>query len=321
MIIFAVLDRIDPFHQPFALTNISLQYPYAVKQRVSPVLLAFIAGVIPFFLILGFTFVLDGLFSHQRSSRGRLSRYTLRERLWEANAGVLGLLLSISFSIVVTGALKNAVGKPRPDVIDRCQPSAGSSDAPGYGLATIGICTQTDKSTLQDGFRSFPSGHSSTAFAGLFYLSLWFAGKLHVLDRRGESWKTFIVLIPTLGAALIAASRIMDARHHPFDVLFGSLLGILTAWGAYRQYFPSVAEPRWKGRAYPLSAWGKFSAELENTERNLDNPTVRADTKTDSNTSGSSHDDQRTVPAANDVEAGPVRRPITANSAANTVPS
>lgn len=28
-------------------------------------------------------------------------------------------------------------------------------------LATIDICTQTDNYILQDGFKSFPSGHSS----------------------------------------------------------------------------------------------------------------------------------------------------------------
>lgn len=78
---------------------------------------------------------------------------------------------------------------------------------------------------------------------------------MHVLDNRGEVWKTFIVLIPTLGAALIAVSRIMDARHHPFDVISGSLLGIVVAWAAYRQYFPPPSESWRKGRAYPIRTW------------------------------------------------------------------
>ena len=107
------------------------------------------------------------------------------------------------------------------------------------------------------GFRSFPSGHSSSSFAGLFYLSLYLSGKLHVLDQRGEVWRTLIVLIPTLAASCIAMSRIMDARHHPVDVLFGSALGILVAWGSYRQYFPPVSHSWLKGRAYPIRTWGK----------------------------------------------------------------
>ena len=80
---------------------------------------------------------------------------------------------------------------------------------------------------------------------------------MHVLDSRGEVWKTFIILVPTLGAALIAGSRIMDARHHPFDVLSGSLMGILVAWAAYRQYFPPVSETWRKGRAYSIRSWGR----------------------------------------------------------------
>ena len=46
------------------------------------------------------------------------------------------------------------------DVIARCMPPAGSVDPP-FGLSTVDICTQTDMSILDDGWRSFPSGHSS----------------------------------------------------------------------------------------------------------------------------------------------------------------
>lgn len=79
---------------------------------------------------------------------------------------------------------------------------------------------------------------------------------MHVLDNKGEVWKTFIVMVPTLGASLIATTRIMDARHHPFDVISGSLIGILVAWGSYRQYFPAVTDAWRKGRAYPIRSWG-----------------------------------------------------------------
>lgn len=98
------------------------------------------------------------------------------------------------------------------------------------------------------------------SFGGLYYLSLYLAAKLHVLDSKGEVWKSFIVMVPTLAAALVAGSRIMDARHHPFDVLSGSLMGILVAWGSYRQYFPPVSETWRKGRAYPIRAWGRGPA-------------------------------------------------------------
>lgn len=100
----------------------------------------------------------------------------------------------------------------------------------------------------------------AVSFAGLFYLSLYLAAKLHVLDAKGEVWRSFVVMVPTLGAALITGTRIMDARHHPFDVLSGATLGMLVAWAAYRQYFPPVSETWRKGRAYPIRAWGRGPA-------------------------------------------------------------
>jgi diacylglycerol diphosphate phosphatase / phosphatidate phosphatase len=49
----------------------------------------------------------------------------------------------------------------------------------------------------------------------------------------------------------------MDARHHPFDVITGSMLGAAVAWAAYRQYFPPISETWQKGRAYPVRSWGQ----------------------------------------------------------------
>ena len=56
---------------------------------------------------------------------------------------------------------------------------------------------------------------------------------------------------------MVAISRIMDARHHPFDVISSSLLGTFTAWISYRQYFPALSETWKKGRAYPIRSWGR----------------------------------------------------------------
>ncbi|KAL8712217.1 MAG: hypothetical protein Q9225_006973 [Loekoesia sp. 1 TL-2023] len=258
---FYALDAVEPYHQHFSLRNYTLQYPYAVHERVPVPLLFALNTLLPALIIAAYALLIDGLFSRHKEAAPRdghrtLGKYRLKDRLWELNCGLLGLLLSQGAAFVITGALKNATGKPRPDLIDRCQPLGGSADPPVYGLSNSTICTQTNHKMLKDGFRSFPSGHSSSAFAGLFYLSIYLAAKMHVLDNKGEVWKTFIVLIPTLGAALIAVSRIMDARHHPFDVISGSLLGIIVAWAAYRQYFPPVTESWRKGRAYPIRTWG-----------------------------------------------------------------
>lgn len=123
-----------------------------------------ITGGFPVLAIVFYTIVLDGLFSHHKpknpaTGRRKLTgRYRFKDRLWELNCGILGLVLSQAAAFVITGALKNACGKPRPDVIDRCQPREGSADSPVYGLSNYTICTQTDQAILNDGFKSFPSG-------------------------------------------------------------------------------------------------------------------------------------------------------------------
>ncbi|KAJ2811746.1 hypothetical protein FBU31_007717 [Coemansia sp. 'formosensis'] len=70
----------------------------------------------------------------------------------------------------------------------------------------------------------------------MFYL----AGKLHIFDRQGHSYKSFIVFLPLLVAAMVGASRVADYWHHPTDVFCGALIGFFTATFSYHQYYPVV---------------------------------------------------------------------------------
>ena len=49
-----------------------------------------------------------------------------------------------------------------------------------YNTMDVSICTNTDTSILNDGFRSFFSGHASSSWSGLLYLSLWLASKMNL---------------------------------------------------------------------------------------------------------------------------------------------
>ena len=156
---FLALNLITPFHQPFSLRNYTLQYPYAIHERVPLTLLYLLAFVGPSAVIIFYTLIVDGIFGHSGLKR---SRYRLKDRLWELNCGILGLVLSFMISYVVTGTFKNAIGKPRPDLIARCMPVPTAADPMPFGISNSSICTQTNKAILEDGFRSFPSGHSSS---------------------------------------------------------------------------------------------------------------------------------------------------------------
>jgi diacylglycerol diphosphate phosphatase / phosphatidate phosphatase len=85
----------------------------------------------------------------------------------------------------LTDIVKNAVGRPRPDMLARCKPALGT---PRDIIVDIGVCTEANQRLLQDGWRAFPSGHSSWSFAGLGYLALYMAGQFRVfaLGRQQE---------------------------------------------------------------------------------------------------------------------------------------
>ncbi len=69
---------------------------------------------------------------------------------------------------------------------------------------------------------SFPSGHSTSSFAVMMVIGLKY--RLYI---KG---KTYRLIYPLLTfASLIAFSRIYIGVHYPLDVLFGAILGILSA--------------------------------------------------------------------------------------------
>ena len=184
----------------------------------------------------------------------------------KSHVTILGLFISVMLTAFLTDVVKNAVGRPRPDLLARCKPRAGT---PQNKLVTIDVCTETDHHVLHDGWRSFPSGHSSFAFSGLGYLAMYvilpgnlssrgegtqtklnrvmssfFAGQLHVFRPQSDLARVLLTLLPLVAAILIAISRCEDYRHDVYDVTVGSLLGLAVAHHTYRKYYPSLQAPR-----------------------------------------------------------------------------
>ncbi|KAF8803495.1 acid phosphatase/Vanadium-dependent haloperoxidase [Phlegmacium glaucopus] len=222
--LFLLLDNVDGFRRDFSVTDTSIRHPFAVHERVPNLALYLIAVLSPLIIMALVNFV------------------TVRS-WWDFHNG--SILYSTGFlGLALTGAVtevvKLTVGRPRPDLLDRCQLPAGISDPP-YKLTNSTLCTQTDIAIMRDGFRSFPSGHSSLSFAGLGFLGFYLAGKLHLFDSKGHTGKAWIAVTPFVGAALVAISRTMDNRHHWHDVLVGSILGTVLAYFSYRQYYPGLA--------------------------------------------------------------------------------
>ncbi len=88
-------------------------------------------------------------------------------------------------------------------------------------------CTNPNMHDIDESRKSFPSGHSSTAFYMCLFLAL-FIHKTWTRRNLGLIPQFFQFLLFCL-AFFTALSRVMDNKHHPTDVLAGSVLGIVNA--------------------------------------------------------------------------------------------
>ena len=258
----------------FTLDDHHIQYPHALIERVPSNMNVVYSLAIPLGLFFAWTLM-------------------LRPKVHKAHVTILGLLISIALATVLTDIIKNAIGRPRPDLIARCKPEKGT---PEHSLVTIDVCTETDPHTLQDGWRSFPSGHSSFAFAGLGYLALFFAGQLHVFRPRTDLARVLVALAPLVGAAEIAMSRMADYRHDVYDVTAGSLLGMSMAYFSYRRYFPGLRHSRCD-EPYPSRAQ---IADANGTGKLKDDEESRIRSPGGFSLADSAEDDEELHPLAND---------------------
>ncbi|KAK5634736.1 hypothetical protein RRF57_010449 [Xylaria bambusicola] len=288
--------------------------------------------------------------------------------------GWLGLALSLISAWIITQGMKNLFGKPRPDLLDRCKPDVanvmdyivgftdpllGSNPGSKYNgqLVSATICTNPDKAFLDDGFRSYPSGHSSSAAAGLIYLSFFLASKFAItfpfvpqetitrdssavtafpsrLNRRNGAgpslsadtayegmrsrsisavdddisspldpavmkqigvhnstvaairrqaaappvYLLLLAVLPFFLAVFIASSRWFDFRHHGFDILFGFIIGTVSAYFSFRYYHMPIRAgggwawgPRSRDKAFwaGLGSWS-YASDKQHWLRNDD---------------------------------------------------
>jgi hypothetical protein len=156
---------VNPDFHPFCLLDLHISFPHRIP-KVSPSLFVFLAVICPILCIVGV--------SLSRHPGRELPRDEVwRRKLWELNAGLLGLGVSLATATVICTGVKNLTGKPRPDFLERCQPDLEHVDAHivgGFGrefaslwvLVNQDICLQPDRKWLNDGFRSFPSGYATS---------------------------------------------------------------------------------------------------------------------------------------------------------------
>ncbi|XP_073825701.1 uncharacterized protein isoform X2 [Musca autumnalis] len=157
--------------------------------------------------------------------------------------------LILGLNGLATSLLKISVGRPRPDFYYRCFPD-------GIMHLTSNVTSNTDNmldlfnctgsiTAINEGRKSFPSGHSSFAFAGFGFITYYVGAKLHAFNYRGrgQSWRLCIAIAPLVLATLVAVSRTCDYHHHWEDVTVGGIIGLVVSYYIYRQYYPSIFSP------------------------------------------------------------------------------
>jgi len=188
---------------------------------------------------------------------------------WDVNNGVIGLLYSLITAAVFQVFVKWLIGGLRPHFLDVCKPdlskASNSQGVVGSGLNGVGyqqlyytreICTGDEKQ-INDSLESMPSGHSTAAFAGFVFLSLYLNGKLKVFSNYHPAlWKLVAVYAPILGACLIAGALTIDEFHHWYDVLAGGIIGTVMAFSAYRMTYASIWD--WRINHIPLNRSAAF---------------------------------------------------------------
>lgn len=163
---------------------------------------------------------------------------------WDANNAIIGLLYSLISAAVFQVFLKWLIGGLRPHFLAVCKPQIPEETETGTGykqiMFTDAICTG-DRDQIDDSLESFPSGHSTAAFAGFIFLSLYLNAKLKVFSNHHPAmWKLIATYAPVLGATLIAGSLTIDEFHNWYDCLAGAVIGTMFAFSAYRMVYASV---------------------------------------------------------------------------------
>ncbi|KAJ0094839.1 hypothetical protein Patl1_15089 [Pistacia atlantica] len=225
-VIEIVLNVIEPFHR-FVGKDMMADLTYPMKPNTIPFWAVPMIGIVlPCIIIYAY--------------------YFFRKDVYDLHNAILGLLYSTLITGVITDAIKDGVGRPRPDFFWRCFPNGTGI----YDPVTKNVMCTGDKSVIKEGHKSFPSGHTSWAFAGLGFLALYLSGKIRVFDRKGHVGKLCLTFLPLLVAALVAVSRVDDYWHHWQDVFGGAIIGITVSTLCYLQFFPPP---------YDSDGWGPFA--------------------------------------------------------------
>lgn len=192
------------------------QFAYPLRKEIVPIwLAALLAFIIPFFFFTLFQVRRRSMDDWLTTNLGLLRSKSLIPidlHIPKLNSSCyLGLITAAVFQVFI----KWLIGGLRPHFYAVCQPNVQPGSAPsGIGFANLmydrKICTGDEKQ-INDALESMPSGHSTAAWAGFFYLALYFNAQLKVMSAHNPAyWKMILFFAPILGACLISGALTID---------------------------------------------------------------------------------------------------------------
>lgn len=222
-----------PHKTEFSIVDISIMYSYIPENETYAPVWYLLTMIIVMPLVI---FALFDLWYLMKSKKN------MKIVLWDFHMAILGSYGSCAAQLLLVVIIKNIAGVARPDFLSRCKPDYRDLDLnlenPLNAIYTDLICQEPSVLLINEGYRSFPSGHSSTVFSSQTFLGLYMIGKLRIIGNSYFSWKlVFAILYPLTVALKISFSRISDNRHKSLDVLIGDFIGFLFGISFYFLYF------------------------------------------------------------------------------------
>ncbi|CAG5897888.1 unnamed protein product [Menidia menidia] len=228
------LKAVTPYKRGFFCGDPSITYPYVEREAIPDTLL--IAGGIA---ITGLTIALGECYRVR--FRGVHSRAFVRNHYVSCLYKELGsFLFGCCIGQSLTNMAKLSIGRLRPNFLSVCNITYASINCTPDSYVSQVTCRQPNQKMVEEGRKSFFSGHASFAMYTMLYLAFYLQARF--------SWRGARLLRPLVQFLLImmaiytGLSRISDYRHHPTDVLTGFIQGGLTAyWVAF--YISSMFKP------------------------------------------------------------------------------
>ncbi|XP_074643010.1 putative phosphatidate phosphatase [Tubulanus polymorphus] len=223
-------EYMPPYHRGFYCDDESLKHPY--KGSTVPWTLCICVGVllpaVVIFIVELFHY-LDDRKRNQGSSKYQLGSVPVASFLWNwyKHTGVFGFGLALSQTF--NGIGKYSIGRLRPHFLTVCDPDYSQLNCTGLNnmqryVIDENIC-RGDAAAIKEARLSFPSGHASFSWYCMLYLAIYL--QCRMTWNGSKLAKHLLQGVVILLAYFTALSRISDYKHHPTDVLSGSVLGIL----------------------------------------------------------------------------------------------